>query len=279
MSSTDLHKKNSLNFFGIFIIIYRYKHLILTLSRREIAARYRGSSLGLAWSFLTPLIMLIIYTFIFSVVFQAKWGTGPSESRMDFAIILFVGLIVHALFAECINAAPGLVISNVVYVKRVVFPLEILPIVSLISAVFHCMVSMCILFCACFLAHGMMPLTALWFPLILLPLIVGTLGIAWIFAALGVFLRDLGQTVGIITSIMLFMSPVFFSVSVLPHSFQRWIYLNPLTFIIEEMRAAVLWGNHPDLTGLLLYSLVSLIVLWGGFCCFQKIKKGFADVL
>ena len=279
MNDTDLHKKNNLNFSEIFLSIYRHKHLVFTLSRREIAARYRGSTLGLAWSFLTPLIMLIIYTFIFSVVFHAKWGTQASESKMDFAIILFVGLIVHALFAECINSAPGLIISNVSYVKRVVFPLEILPVISLISAVFNCMVSMCILFLAYLFAHGTLHLTSFWFPVVLLPMITGTLGVAWIFAALGVFLRDIGQTVGIITSVMLFMSPVFFSVSALPPAFQKLIYLNPLSFIIEEMRAVIIWGHPPDLTGLLIYSAASIFVLWIGFCCFQKTRKGFADVL
>ena len=279
MNVTDLHEKRKASPVDMVKTLYRHRQLILTLSRREVAARYRGSVMGLAWSFLNPVLMLIIYTFIFSVVFKTKWGADPNESRVDFALILFVGLIVHALFAECANRAPGLIVSNANYVKRVVFPLEILPVVTLVSAVFQALASLLVLFLAGLLVHGALPLTLFLFPVVLLPLAMATLGVSWLFSALGVYLRDIGQSVAILTSVMLFMSPVFFAVSALPKPFQKWIYVNPLSFIIEEMRAVIIWGNAPRWGGLCLYGVVSLMVLWAGFWCFQKTRKGFADVL
>ena len=121
--------------------VWRNRSLIVAMVKREVVGRYRGSIMGLAWSFFSPLLMLMIYTFVFSVVFKARWGVGGEESKTDFAIILFVGMIVHGLFAECVNRAPALILSNVNYVKKVIFPLEILPWVAFGSALFHTAIS------------------------------------------------------------------------------------------------------------------------------------------
>lgn len=263
---------------GMFHALWTNRQLILRMSQREIIGRYRGSAMGLMWSFLNPLFMLAIYTFVFSVVFRARWGTGD-ESRSQFAIVLFAGLIVHSLFAEVINRAPQLVLGNVNYVKKVVFPLEILPVVQLVAAFFHAVVSVAVLLLAKFLFTGSVPTTVILFPLIILPLLILTLGLAWILASLGVFVRDVGQTIGLITSVLLFMSPVFFPVESLPLKLQPWMQLNPLTFIIEQVRAVLVWGHEPQWLGLLLYGLVAVGVAWLGFAWFQKTRKGFADVI
>ena len=258
--------------------LWANRQLIARMGQREIIGRYKGSAMGLAWSFITPLFMLAIYTFVFSVVFQARWGTSE-ESKTQFAVVLFAGLIVHTLFSDVINRAPQLVLGNVNYVKKVVFPLEILPVVQLLSATFHALVSVAVLIAAQLVFQGSLPITALLLPVVLLPFLLLTLGLAWWLASLGVFVRDVGQTISLITSVMLFMSPVFFPVQSLPPALQPWMHLNPLTFVIEQVREVVVWGRLPDWQGLAVYSLASIATAWLGFAWFQKTRKGFADVL
>ena len=246
--------------------------------RREVVGRYRGSVMGLAWSFFNPILMLVVYTFVFSVVFKAKWGTG-GESQTSFAIVLFVGMIVFGLFSEMANRAPGLILSNVNYVKKVIFPLEILPLVGLGAALFHTIISLGVLLVAILLINGSLAWTIIFFPLILLPLLIATLGVAWFLAALSVFVRDVGQTIGIFTTVLMFVSPVFYPISALPAKFQIWLMLNPLTFVIEQSRAVIIFGKQPDWIGLGIYAGMSLVVAWAGYWWFQKTRKGFADVL
>ena len=263
---------------GMFRTLWVHRQLIARMSRREVIGRYRGSALGLVWSFLTPLFMLAIYTFVFSVVFKARWGT-EEESRTQFAVVLFAGLIVHSIFAEVINRAPQLVLGNVNYVKKVVFPLEILPVIQLVTAFFHGLVSVVVLLVAKLVFTGSVPFTALFFPVVILPLLILILGLSWALASLGVFARDVGQTIVLITSVMLFMSPVFFPIQSLPDYLQPWMQLNPLTFIIEQVREVLVWGRQPQWFGLFVYGLFALAVSWLGFAWFQKTRKGFADVL
>lgn len=258
--------------------LWANRQLIARMGQREIIGRYKGSAMGLAWSFITPLFMLAIYTFVFSVVFQARWGTSE-ESKTQFAVVLFAGLIVHTLFSDVINRAPQLVLGNVNYVKKVVFPLEILPVVQLLSATFHALVSVAVLIAAQLVFQGSLPITALLLPVVLLPFLLLTLGLAWWLASLGVFVRDVGQTISLVTSVMLFMSPVFFPVQSLPPALQPWMHLNPLTFVIEQVREVVVWGRLPDWQGLAVYSIASIATAWLGFAWFQKTRKGFADVL
>ena len=272
------HATASASPMGAVRSLWTNRQLIARMGQREIIGRYKGSAMGLAWSFITPLFMLAIYTFVFSVVFQARWGTSE-ESKTQFAVVLFAGLIVHTLFSDVINRAPQLVLGNVNYVKKVVFPLEILPVVQLLSATFHALVSVVVLIAAQLVFQGSLPITALLLPVVLLPFLLLTLGLAWWLASLGVFVRDVGQTISLITSVMLFMSPVFFPVQSLPPALQPWMHLNPLTFVIEQVREVVVWGRLPDWQGLAVYSLASIATAWLGFAWFQKTRKGFADVL
>jgi len=259
--------------------VWRNRQLIGHLTNREVVGRYKGSFMGLTWSFVHPLFMLLVYTFVFSVVFKARWGIGGEESRVGFAIALFTGMIIHGLFAECVNRAPGLVLANANYVKKVVFPLEVLPIVSLATALFQALVSLAILLAALVVINGGLHWTVLLTPFVILPLAIGTLGVSWFLASLGVFARDISQITGIVTMVMMFLAPVFYPVSALPEQYRPWIMANPLTFIIEQTRAVVLAGHFPDWRGLLLYSAISFMVAWAGFWWFQKTRKGFADVI
>jgi lipopolysaccharide transport system permease protein len=234
--------------------------------------------MGLLWSFFNPLFMLAVYTFVFRVVFKARWGT-VAESKAEFAIILFTGLIIYALFAECINSAPALISSNVNYVKKVVFPLEILPWVTMGSMLFHSAVSVLVLLAFFFGTNFYLNWTMIFLPVLLLPLILLTTGISWFLASTGVFIRDVGQTTRLITSVMLFVSPVFYSISSLPEVYRPFLQANPLTFVIEQARDILIWGKLPNWQGLGIYFIISLIIAGVGFAWFQKTRKGFSDVL
>ncbi len=258
--------------------LWRNRSFVLTLIKRDVQSRYRGSILGLFWSFIQPLFMLAIYTFVFSVVFKARWNAG-SDSKTEFALVLFAGLIIFNLFSECINRAPGLVVSHANYVKKVIFPLEILPCVSLGSALFQVCISLLVWLLFYILCIGVPPLTILLFPVVLLPLLLFTLGLSWLFAALGVYLRDLSQIVGLITTVLLFLSPIFYSIESLPVAYRSILLCNPLTPALVAVRNVLYWGVIPSVTGFLVYSVAASLVAWSGFICFQTTRKGFADVL
>lgn len=259
--------------------LWRNRQLIVQMTKREVVGRYKGSAMGLAWSFFNPVFMLTVYTFVFSEVFKSRWGVGGDESKTQFAVVLFVGMIVYGLFAEVLNRAPGLILSNVNYVKKVVFPLEILPVIAVGAALFHNLISLVVLLAAFALFNGYLHWTAILTPLVLLPLVILTLGLGWMLASLGVFLRDVGQTIGIITTVLMFLSPVFYPVSAVPEKFRPWLMANPLTFVIEQAREVLIWGHLPDWVGLGLYTLAATAIAWTGYAWFQKTRKGFADVL
>jgi lipopolysaccharide transport system permease protein len=273
------HAKQSTSPFGLLACVWRQRGLIAQMTRREVVGRYRGSIMGLAWSFLNPVFMLLVYTFVFSVVFQARWGVGEDETRAQFAVVLFVGMIAHGLFAEVLNRAPGLILANVNYVKKVVFPLEILPIIIMVAALFHSLISLLVLLAAFVILNGFLHWTAILTPVVLAPLAILTLGLAWMLASLGVFIRDIGHTISIITTAMLFLAPVFFPVTAVPEQLRPIIMANPLTFIIEQAREVLIWGRFPNWTGLGIYTMVAAAVAWVGYAWFQKTRKGFSDVL
>jgi lipopolysaccharide transport system permease protein len=273
------HSAHPTSLLALICTLWRNRQLIAQMTKREVVGRYKGSILGLLWSFLNPVFMLLVYTFVFAVVFKARWGIAGEESKTQFAVVLFVGLIVHGLFAEVLNRAPGLILGNVNYVKKVIFPLEILPAISMGAALFHSLISLLVLMIAFVTFNGYLYWTAVLAPLVLLPLVILSTGLAWILASLGVFLRDVGQTIGIITMAMLFLSPVFYPATALPEKYRSFIMANPLTFIIEQAREVLIWGHLPDWYGLGIYTLVTIGVAWAGYAWFQKTRKGFADVL
>lgn len=273
------HASHSISIATLLRSVWQHRQLISQMTRREVIGRYRGSVMGLAWSFLNPVLMLLVYTFVFSVVFKAKWGMGGEENEVAFAVVLFVGMIVHGLFAECINRAPSLILGNVNYVKKVIFPLEILPVIVLSSALFHALISMVVLLFAILILGSGITWTALLFPLIIFPLLLASLGMAWFLAALGVYVRDIAQITGMATTVLMFLSPVFYPLSALPVKYQIWLQLNPLTFVIEESRKVLVYGQSPNVIGWLVYTMASILIAWIGFAWFQKTRKGFADVL
>lgn len=262
----------------MFASLWRNRELIKTSVKREVLGRYRGSFLGLLWSFLNPLFMLAVFTFVFSTVFQSRWG-GDSGSKTEFALVLFAGLIVFNLFVECINRAPGLILFNTNYVKKVVFPLEVLPFVGLLSALFHTLISLGVWLVAYALFFGIPHLSVFYLPLVLLPFCLFLMGLSWALASLGVFLRDVSQFIGLLTTALMFISPVFYPATAFPEDYRYILYLNPLTTVVEQTRNVLFWHKTPDFLMLGIYWLVTLGIAWLGFAWFQKTRKGFADVL
>lgn len=271
-------RKFSISPLEMFASLWRNRSLVAALTKREVVGRYRGSFLGLFWSFFNPLFMLAVYTFVFSVVFQARWKAG-SESKTEFALVLFIGLIVFNLFAECFNRSPGLILSNVNYVKKVIFPLEVLPFVALGSALFHTLISLIVWILAYTVFFGMPHATIFYFPLIVIPLVFFILGVSWAMSALGVYLRDLSQLIGILSTVLMFLSPIFYPVTAIPESYRIFLYVNPLMPAIEQARAVMFFGISPDWMLLGGYWMVMIFVAWIGFVWFQKTRMGFADVL
>jgi lipopolysaccharide transport system permease protein len=257
---------------------WRNRELIQASVKREVLGRYRGSVMGILWSFINPLFMLAVYTFVFSVIFNARWGTG-SDSKTEFALVLFAGLIMFNLFAESVNRAPVVILSNVNYVKKVVFPLEILPTVTLLSSLFHGLISLGVWLLAYLLFFGFPHVTVLYWPLIALPLMLFIMGLSWALASLGVFLRDVSQFIGVVTTVLMFLSPIFYPVTALPDTYRHLLYLNPLTPVIEQTRDVLFWGKAPNFALLGIYWMATAIIAWLGFAWFQKTRKGFADVL
>jgi len=263
---------------AMFTSFWRHRQLIYSLVKREVVGRYRGSMLGMLWSFFNPVFMLAVYTFVFSIVFEARWS-HVGESKAEFALVLFAGLIIYNLFAECLNRAPILILANVNFVKKVVFPLEILPWVILGAAFFHALVSLIVWLVFSFFVAGLPPVTIFLLPVPLVPLVLYIMGFSWFVASLGVYLRDTAQIVGIITMTLMFLTPIFYPVTAIPEVSRPLIYSNPLPFIVEQLRDLLYFRLPLHWPGLAALTLGALLVAWAGFAWFQKTRKGFADVI
>jgi lipopolysaccharide transport system permease protein len=234
--------------------------------------------LGLFWSLITPLLMLAVYTFVFGTILQVRW-VSQDGGNAEFAAILFSGMLVHGILAECLTQASTLIVGNPQYVKKVVFPLEALPWVTVISAFFQGVISTGILLAYLFITQGGIPWTAILFPIPLFSLVFVCIAVGWLIAATAVYLKDIAQMMGLLSTVLFFMAPILYPKTALPAEFRHLLYLNPLTYIIEQFRSVVLWGELPDWTGLTLYTLVAMLAAWVSLAWFQKTRNGFADVL
>lgn len=259
---------------------WRNQSLIYALSKREVVGRYRGSYFGILWSFFNPLLMLSVYTFVFSQIFKSHWSP-QSNTQAEFALILFAGLLIFNIFSECLTQAPKLILNNVNYVKKVVFPLEILPWVNLYSALFHALIGLLVWLIAFCIFFGLPHLTMLYLPVIVIPFCLMVMGLSWVLASLGVYLRDIGQFIGIVVTALMFLSPVFYPITSLPERYQSWMLFNPLTIPVQFSRDFLFWGIPFDLqlNLLVIYLFTSIVTACCGFYWFQKTRKGFADVL
>jgi lipopolysaccharide transport system permease protein len=268
-----------LNPLSIVRNLWRHRALIRQLTRREVEARYRGSLLGLVWSFINPLIMLVIYTFVFGVVFKARWSVAEPENLLQFALTLFCGLTAFSVFEQCVNRAPLLIVGVPNYVKRVVFPLEILPVVSVGATLFHASIGIVIVLLVNLIENGVFCWTIVVLPLVMLPLLFLTLGVAWFLSSLGVFLRDTSHLVTIIVQLLLYASAIFYRLDAVPPALRSVMKFNPLTSIVGNFRNVLLWGILPNWVSLGGWTLIAAVVMILGYGWFMKTKKAFADVL
>ncbi|WP_299394584.1 ABC transporter permease [uncultured Desulfovibrio sp.] len=254
-------------------------HLILHMTRRQLALRYKGSVLGWLWSLVQPLMMLVVYAFVFGIVFKARWGAMPDGGSVSFAAVMFCGMATFNLFSETVNGAAPVILQNANLVKKVVFPLEILPAVQLASAVILSSVWFLLLFIGAAALgisfHGSMFLL----PVLLLPVLLLSLGVAYFVAAASVYVRDMPHLAGVVTQILFFLTPIFYPVELVPEQLRWVLKLNPLSSMVEEVRGATLFGQWPDWSAFIWNLLIALIVCRLGLCWFLKTKKGFADVL
>lgn len=258
--------------------LLRHMALVIQMARRDVVGRYRGSFMGLFWSFFNPLLMLAVYTFVFAVIFKSRWS-AQSTGHLEFAVILFAGLNIHSLLAECANRAPTLIVDNTNFVKKVVFPLESLAWSAVGAALFHLAVSTGVLLLVSFLVRGTVPWTVILFPIVVAAFIPFVAGTVWLLASLGVFLRDLKQAIGVITSALMFLAPIFYPKEFIPEAYRGLLYLNPLTVIAEASRDVIVWGRAPAWGVLCLYAACSCIFAWGSFAWFERTRKAFSDVL
>ncbi len=255
-----------------------HAYLIQQMAKRDILGRYKGSVLGLGWSLLYPLLLLATYTFVFRLVFKARWP-GMDDHPGSFALNIFAGLVLFNLFAEVTGRAPRLVLEQPNLVKRVVFPLEILPWIGTAGALFHAVLSLLVLLGGAWLFQGQLELSALALPLILLAMLPMLLCVGWLLAGFGVFLRDIGQMMGPVLNVLLFLTPVLYPASALPAAVQRWLALNPLTLPIESLRACLLAGEWPQWGALATYALVWTGLAAAAALLFARVRPAFADQL
>lgn len=260
-------------------LVFRHHDLLRQLVWREIVGMYRGSILGMLWMVATPIFLLMVYAFVFATVMKVRWPITHDADALGFAPILFSGLIVHGFLSEVVNASPRIVSSYPNFVQKVIFPLEILPLVRVFAALFHVGVGFLILL-AFLLASGFsLHWTALLAPIFFIPIIILMVGVAWGLSALGLYFRDIAHTTTVITTAMLFLSPIFYPLSALPEVWQRLVYLNPLTAIVEAQRDLIFWGRLPDLSLIGVYLGVALAVAWAGWIVFRRTRNEFGDLL
>lgn len=250
--------------------------LLKRLVARDIRARYQGSMFGTLWAFGTPLLLLFAYWFVLGVMLQAKWGTVPSKL---YPVVLFSGLIVHLFGADVLGRAPMLIIDNGTYVKKVVFPLATLQWMALATAGFHLLVNLLILLIGQLLIAGHLPLTWPLVIVVMLPLLPLLLGLSWFLSSIGTFLRDVQQVIPLLLTLMMFLSPIFFPMELVPERYRYLMYLNPLTLIIVQVRVVAIDGGWPDFTALGIYAVCSIIFMYAGYWWFCRTRKGFADVI
>jgi lipopolysaccharide transport system permease protein len=279
METRDGQHVRFLNPINIFSHVWQFRDLIRQLTWRAVIGRYKGSFVGLGWSFIHPLIMLAIYTFVFSAIFKSRWGVQPDEGRVAFALALFMGLITFNIFSESVNSAPSAILNNVNFVKKVVFPLEILPVVGFLGALVNALFSLAVLLLGLLVFNHFLHWTVLLLPLVWLPVMCLSLGCSFFLASIGVFIRDVGATISILTTMLFFLSPIFYPIQAVPERFRFICMLNPMALFVEDARKVVLWGMTPDWPVFAAGFAFSLATLILGFIWFMKTRKGFADVV
>ena len=261
----------------LFATIWKHRSLVLELTKREFSGRYRGSFGGIVWSFAQPLFLLAVYTVAFGVILKSRWGFAGGTA--DYALMLFAGLIVFNAFSECLSKSPVLVTDNPNFVKKVVFPLELLPVITVATALIHAAIGLAVWLLGYGVLLGVPKATAFLAPIVLLCFIPVLLGLGWLLSALGVIVRDIGQLTNMLGHTLLFLTPIFYSIQAAPPLLQNLLLLNPLTFVVEQLRLVLFYGQMPVLSGLAIYFALSAVFAWLALTLFRRLRPTFADLV
>lgn len=261
----------------LLLSLWRHRSLVLELTKREFSGRYRGSFGGIVWSFAQPLFLLTVYTIAFGVILKARWGF--SGSTADYALMLFAGLIVFNAFSEVLSKSSTLVTGNPNFVKKVVFPLELLPVIAVATALIHAFIGIAVWVTGYTLLIGAPKATVILFPLILICFVPVLLGLGWLLSSVGVVVRDISQLTGMLNHTLLFLTPIFYSIEAAPPLLQNLLMINPLTFIVEQFRLVLFYGQMPALKGLAVYFVLASLFAWVSLVLFRRLRPSFADMV
>jgi lipopolysaccharide transport system permease protein len=259
------------------IPIWQHRNLFIELTKREFASKYRGSFGGVAWSLAQPLFLLTVYTIAFGVILKARWSF--SGSTREYALMLFAGLIVFNAFSEVLIKSTTLIANNPNFVKKIVFPLEILPIITVTSAFIHTLIGIAVWLVGYILLIGVPIQTVIFFPLVLFCFVPVLLGLGWILSSIGVVVKDISQLTGMFNHTLLFLTPIFYSIEAAPPFLQNLLLLNPLTFIIEQFRLVMFYGQIPAMKGLAVYFVLASVFAWLSYVLFKRLRPSFADMV
>ena len=251
--------------------------LILSFARRELLARYKGSVLGVVWALLTPAVMIAIFTFIFAVIFGARFG--GSVSHWDYALYLFCGLLPWTMFQETAQQSASAIVTRANLVKRVVFPLETLPVAQALAALGHQLFGTVALLIFIVVIRQELHITLLWLPVLIIPQLLLTVGAAWLIASLGVFVRDITQGISLLMTAWMFLTPIVYPESMVPSRFRTLIEINPFTSLVRSYRLVMLEGAAPDWSGLAYFIVWAIVIFFFGYWWFARTRKNFADVI
>ncbi|WP_145573387.1 ABC transporter permease [Yersinia alsatica] len=261
----------------MFLSLWHHRSLVIELTKREFSGKYRGSFGGVIWSLVQPLFMLAVYTIAFGMILKARWGF--SGSTVDYALMLFAGLIVFNLFSEILTKSTMLIIGQPNFVKKVVFPLELLPVITVFTALVHAFIGIVVWLLGYQLLVGTPKLTIFFVPLILLCFLPVLLGVGWLLSSIGVIFRDISQITGMLNHVLLFLTPIFFSIDAAPPMLQKFLLLNPLTFIVEQFRLVLFYGEIPMFKGLTIYCMLATLFAWASFVLFSRLRPYFANMV
>lgn len=262
---------------ALFASLWLHRSLLIELTKREFSGRYQGSFGGIVWSFAQPLFLLSVYTIAFGVILKARWGFAGSTA--EYALMLFAGLIIFNIFSECLSKSTTLVTGNPNFVKKVVFPLELLPFVTAATVLIHALIGIAVWFLGYIFLFGAPKTTAILFPVILVCFVPILLGLGWALSALGVIVRDISQLTGMLIHTLLFLTPIFYSIEAAPPLLQNLLLLNPLTFIVEQFRLILFFGQMPAMKGLAVYFALSTLFAWVSLVLFRRLRPSFADMV
>lgn len=261
----------------MFASLWRHRSLVFELTKREFSGRYHGSFGGVVWSFAQPLFLLAVYTMAFGVILKSRWGVTGGTA--DYALMLFAGLIVFNAFSEVMTKSPTLITGNPNFVKKVVFPLELLPVIAVATALLHTLIGVAVWIAGYAILFGTPKPTAAFFPLILICFVPVLLGVAWLLSAIGVIVKDVAQLTAMLNHTLLFLTPIFYSMEVVPEWLQNILLLNPITFVVEQFRAVMFVGHLPSFAGLGIYFVFAWLFALASFAVFKRLRPGFADLV